>query len=170
MRLEDWYYTDVEKNMTNNTEEIYRIAGWVFDSPTYPDGAPIVTSAIVKIENGVAITRSGHEYELGRKNEAVKAMEEGIPVIEEARMYVRDLMVDPPKDLQSPDLAEQLLNAKTRQGVMLEGRNTDGNIMVGEILHQDGNYFTIKASAGRSIEDFFKLTEQKVYVCSVFGY
>ncbi|MBR3122025.1 hypothetical protein IKF28_01110 [Candidatus Saccharibacteria bacterium] len=156
--------------MTSNTKDVFRIAGWVYDSPKYPDGAPIVTSAIVKMEKGIATTRSGHEYELGNKNEAVKAMEEGIPVIEEAQIQVRELMVDPPKDLQSPDFAEQILEAKTKQGLVLWGKSIEGDNMIGEVLNQEGNYYTLKVSKGKSIKDLFEFKEQKVYVCSVFDY
>ncbi|MBR3236146.1 hypothetical protein IKF92_00475 [Candidatus Saccharibacteria bacterium] len=164
MRLEDWYFTKYDgKTITMDTNDEVRLVGRVYDSPEYPDDAVIVTSTVAKFENGTAVTCSGHRYELGKKSDVQDAMKKGIPVIQLAKMIRRELMEDPPMDLQSPDFVEQILEAKVKIGIVLWGEDNEGNKVVGEVLRSNGHIFTLKVFNEFATE----FNETDVYVCHV---
>jgi hypothetical protein len=46
-------------------QQIPHLQGFVYNHPNFKDGDPLTTSRIVKMENGLVVTRSGSKYELG---------------------------------------------------------------------------------------------------------
>lgn len=68
MRLENWGIIQSPSNPYEAPEmRKMQVTGDVYDhpNPKWDDGHGITTSNVVKIENGIAYTRSGSEYELG---------------------------------------------------------------------------------------------------------
>ena len=70
MRLENWCLVHGEINPYLPPEmQTHVISGNVFGNPKFPGGKLITTSTIIKVENGIAYTQSGSEYELGKVDE-----------------------------------------------------------------------------------------------------
>ena len=73
MKLKDWSVTsDVDVRFTPPEFMHYHLQGRVYGNPSFEDGASIITSRIVKInDKGThkeAITRSGSVYELYKED------------------------------------------------------------------------------------------------------
>lgn len=161
VKLNDYFYVKYDgKTITMNTNDEFRIVGRVYDSARYPDDSIIVTSPIVKIEDDIATTYSGHEYQLENKSNIQEAFKNGLPIIKNARMEKRQAIVSP-LDFNSPDLAEELLEAEVREFNVVMGSDTDGNAIYGEVLAQNGNIFTLRVYCEESMD--FKVIDVYVY-------
>ena len=91
-KLEKYFFCsdDHKKVIIPEEGKGYCLGGYCYDRAGFPDGADIRTSEIKKIEEEVAITRSGSEYILGEKHpdyvELQKAKERGVPIIDSWKM------------------------------------------------------------------------------------
>lgn len=70
-RLENWSFIVRSGDPYTAPELISgQLAGNVYNHPRFKDGEPVVTSLVVKEENGKVVTYSGSRYELGEPNPA----------------------------------------------------------------------------------------------------
>lgn len=71
MKLENWYLTsNYHHNPYLAPECIHTlIGGNIYDHQNHKNGKHVITSKIVKFEDGCVYTKSGSKYELGSVNE-----------------------------------------------------------------------------------------------------
>lgn len=163
VKLNDYYYVKYDgKTITMNTNDEFRIVGRVYDSPRYPDDSIILTSPIIKIKDNVALTFSGQEYQLENKSSIQEAFKNGIPIIKNARIKKCRAVVDS-IDSNSPDFAEQMLQAEVREFDVIIGTDTDGNGIYGEVIAENGKLFTLRVYREESMD----FEEKDVYVYNI---
>ena len=68
MRLEKWgiIYGSMLNGYQAPELQTYKISGIVYGHSYFEDGTLIATSSIMKIKDGVAFTRTGSQYKLGK--------------------------------------------------------------------------------------------------------
>jgi hypothetical protein len=65
IKLEEWSVVRLENDYFSPEQNVLRFAGHAYNHPKFDDGHPVITTCIVGYKNGVFITRSGSQYELG---------------------------------------------------------------------------------------------------------
>ena len=129
-RLENFFFMtrDHQRVLLPPKEDgTYSLAGHCYNRTGFEDGTTIATSTIIKIENGVAMTRSGTKYELGFKHPDLLDMENAI-------------------EKKIPVIVSWDLDWYANGDYSFEGRLENGEEVDGKVSAQNGNYVTIKGT------------------------